>query len=90
MRNLGPKSEADLVAAGISTPAELISVGAEAAFLRIIESRRARGESLTSLNAIYLYALYGAIHNLDWRKIPDHQKQHFKQITQQMRAYGKR
>jgi DNA transformation protein and related proteins len=89
LRNLGPVCEQDLNAAGIFTANELKALGAEAAFLSVLETRKKNGRSAKCCNATYLYALYGAIHNIDWREVPEKQKLEFKQFTAELRASGR-
>jgi len=62
LRNLGPRSAAMLVRAGIRTPAHLRRIGAIAAFRRT--RRVAPGVSVN-----LLYALVGALEGRDWRKV---------------------
>lgn len=88
MRNLGPASERDLNAAGIRTAAQLKELGAEAAFLKILATRRRLGQSTKNCNAVYLYALYGAIHDIAWRDIPEQKKVNFKRLTAELRQSG--
>lgn len=88
LRNLGPASEQDLNAAGIHTAKQLKEVGAEAAFIKILAHRRELGQSTQSCTAVYLYALYGAIHDLDWRDIPEQKKAEFKQLAAEIRQSG--
>jgi DNA transformation protein and related proteins len=65
LRNLGPRSEQMLVAAGIDTPAQLDRLGAVEAYRRAL----AAGWSQPSLNL--LWAIEGALLDLDWRELPD-------------------
>lgn len=85
MRNLGPATEQDLNAAGIMTADELIKLGAEEAFVRMLVSRQATGRSSACCNASYLYAIYGAIHDIDWRELPTEQKAAFKAFAAEIR-----
>lgn len=62
MRNLGPKSEAMLVAAGIHTPAQLEACGAVETFIALKQAGQA-----VSLNM--LWAMEGALSNRDWRDV---------------------
>jgi len=88
MRNLGPACERDLNAAGIFAAHELIAAGPETAFLKMLEARRERGRSAKACNAAYLYALYGAVHDVDWREVPEKIKNEYKQLTAELRASG--
>lgn len=88
MRNLGPACERDLNSAGITTAGQLIELGATDAFVRMLTSRKADGKSTKCCNAAYLYALYGAIHDIDWRELPEKKKAEFKKLTADMRESG--
>lgn len=88
LRNIGPVCQADLNAAGISTPSQLIELGPEAAFLKMLQHRRSQDRSAKCCNAAYLYALYGAIHDIDWRDVPEAQKRRFKKLTAELRQTG--
>ena len=88
MRNLGPACEADLNAVGIHTASDLKDIGIEAAFVKLLNGRLDRGLKANGCNAAYLYALYGAVHDVDWRDVPEKEKQRFKRLTAEMRDSG--
>jgi len=88
MRNLGPACERDLNAVGIHTAEDLKNLGTEAAFLEMLNGRVKHGRGAKCCNAAYLYAIYGAIHDIDWRKLPAAKKQHFKALAAEMRESG--
>ena len=88
MRNLGPACEQDLNAVGIFSSYEVIQLGAEAVFIRVLAGRKKLGRPTNVCSANYLYALYGAIHDLDWRDIPESKKAEFKQLAADIRASG--
>lgn len=81
LRNLGPACEADLNAVGIFTAQDLFDVGHEVAFIKLLQGRVAWGLKTHGCNAAYLYSLYGAIHDLDWRDVPVAKKNQFKKWT---------
>jgi thioesterase domain-containing protein len=89
MRNLGPACEEDLRLAGITTAQQLIDLGAEVAFLKMLEAKKKAGRSTKSSNASYLYAIYAAIHELDWREVPEDKKREFKQLAAELRESGR-
>lgn len=60
--NLGPKSAQMLAAAGVTTLAELRTLGAVAAYLRV-----RRAEPKASLNL--LWALEGAVIGMPWQQV---------------------
>lgn len=85
MRNLGPACEKDLNAVGIYKAQQVIDLGPESTFLQMLLGRKKLGRSMKCCNAAYLYALHGAIHDLDWREIPESDKSRYKQFTQDLR-----
>ncbi len=90
LRNLGPACERDLNAVGIYTLADIEEHGVEGTFLQMMQGRRKRNQALNKrggkcYNAAYLYALYGAVHDLDWREVPEVKKKQFKKLTKQLR-----
>lgn len=89
MRNLGSACERDLNAVGINTAQPLIDLGAESAFTLMLQGRQQRGRSATGCHATYLYALYGAIHDIDWRELPQRKQDEFKGLTAEMRQSGR-
>jgi hypothetical protein len=89
MRNLGPAVEKDLNAAGIFSADQVLKLGPEKAFLKMLEGRLKIGRSAKCCNALYLYSFYGAIHNVDWREVPAKQKEKYKALTEKLRKSGK-
>ena len=85
LRNLGPACERDLNAVEIHTLADIKRVGIERVFVRLMEGRIVRGERPICFNACYLYALYGAVHDCDWRDVPETKKRAFKRLTASLR-----
>ncbi len=81
LRNVGEILAKKLIDAGIDTPEKLFDLGAENAFMQIHES----GGFCGKYNAAYLFALEGAILDMDWLQIPEERKQAFKQMTQDLR-----
>lgn len=63
MRNLGPVTERQLIELGIATPSRLAEVGA-------VEAWRALRAAYPTVNRICLYALEGALNDVDWRDLP--------------------
>ena len=88
LRNLGPACQQDLNAAGIYTAADLKALGAEDAFVQMLIARKRQGRSANCCNAAYLYALYGAIHDIDWRALPEKKKEQFKELAAELRHSG--
>ncbi|MDA8743657.1 TfoX/Sxy family protein [Rubripirellula amarantea] len=90
LRNLGVACERDLNAVQIYTLGDIKELGIEKTFEVLMLGRIARGARHrngggTTFNAVYLYALYGAVHDIDWRAIPDVKKSRFKELTARMR-----
>ena len=85
LRNLGPACERDLHSVGIFTAEDIRKLGVEGAFSRVIENRMASGTNETSISANYLYALYGALYDCDWRDIPQQKKTEFQQLAARLR-----
>ena len=86
LRNLGPACERDLNAVGIYTLADIEEHGVEGTFLQMMQGRRKNKRGGKCFNAAYLYALYGAVHDVDWREVPEAKKKQFKKLTKQLRA----
>ena len=89
MRNLGPACEADLNAIGITTAEQVKKLGVEETFLRIMIGRSQLGRSSQCCNASYLYAIHGAINDVDWRDIPPKQKERYKAFAKEVRESGR-
>jgi len=88
LRNLGPACERDLNAVGIYTLADIKAIGVEQTFLQMMNGRNKTGNGGGCFNASYLYALYGAVHDLDWRDLPEVKKAEFKKLTEELRENG--
>lgn len=88
MRNLGPACEQDLNAVGIMTADDVKRLGPEGTFIRMLRGRVQLGRATLSCNAIYLYAIHGAIHEMDWRDLPVKTKEKYKSFTAQLRESG--
>lgn len=89
MRNLGPAVQSDLAAVGITTAQQVIDLGPEETFIQMLLGRQKIGRSGKCCNAAYLYTLHGAIHDLDWRQLPEQTKNDYKQLTASMRESGR-
>lgn len=55
----------------------------------MLMGRVKEGRNTRCCNALYLYALYGAIHDIDWRQIPNARKEEFKRFAAELRESGK-
>jgi DNA transformation protein len=88
MRNLGPACEKDLNLAGINTAQELKRVGVKQAFVQMLLARKNQGRSTKCCNAAYLYAIHGAVHDIDWRELPQSLKEQYKAFAAELRDSG--
>ena len=89
MMNLGPAVEKDFNAIGITHAAQIVKLGPEKAFIKMLEGRLKLKRSAKCCNALYLYSLYGAINNLHWTQIPENKKKEFKALTEKLRKSGR-
>jgi len=89
MKNLGPAVQKDLHAVGITSAQQIIDLGAEATFVQMLIGRQKLNRSAKCCNALYLYALHGAIHDVDWRELPEDLKDQFKNFTAELRESGR-
>jgi hypothetical protein len=55
----------------------------------MLEGRLKLNRSAKCCNALYLYSLYGAIHNIHWARIPEKKKKEFKAYTEKLRRTGR-
>ncbi len=86
LRNLGPACQRDLNAVGIYTLEDIKALGVEETFLQMMQGRQKNKKGGKCFNAAYLYALWGAIHDLDWREVPESKKRQFRKLTAQLRG----
>lgn len=63
LRNLGPASEAALTAAGVTSPEQLDDIGPAQAYQRLLRNGHPPHRTM-------LWALAGALLDLDWRELP--------------------
>ena len=89
MMNLGPVVERDFNAVGVYYANQIIRLGPEKAFIKMLEGRLKLNRSARCCNALYLYSIYGAINNIHWTKIPESKKKKFKIYTERLRSSGR-
>jgi DNA transformation protein and related proteins len=89
MLNLGPAVEKDFNAVGIRYADEIIKLGPKKAFIKMLEGRLKLKRSASCCNALYLYSLYGAVHDINWTQIPEAKKTEFKKLTEKLRQSGR-
>lgn len=68
LKGLGPKSEAQLNQIGIFSKGDLITIGPIRAYIRL------KNEGQTNVSLNFLYAMVGAIRDIDWRQIAREEK----------------
>ena len=81
MRGVGPVVAEKLYNVGIDSLEKLKELGVEEAYVMMFE----RDQFCGVPHAAYLYSLYGAIHDCDWRKVPEDKKAEFKAFTKGMK-----
>ncbi|MEM1227567.1 MAG: DUF3253 domain-containing protein [Planctomycetota bacterium] len=69
--NLGPACVADLQRVSIETLAELRRQGALEAFIAIMFDKWHRGHRKNLFHSMYLYALWGALHDVNCMRLPE-------------------
>jgi DNA transformation protein len=77
--NLGPKASAEMASIGILTRAQLRALGWEKAFRKLVAKYPER------LNLNMAAALIGAELGIDWRKIPQQQRQNAKALIKSIK-----
>lgn len=87
LKNLGPRCAEQLNAIGVFTAGDIRRLGIKETFEQMMFALRVKGKGNGGcFNAAYLYALYGALHDLDWRELPERKKAEFKKFTAKLRA----
>lgn len=89
MRNLGPSVAKDLAAVEIIYAEQIKKLGPKKTFIKMLGGRKKLGRSTKCCNALYLYSIYGAIYNKDWKEIPKSMKEQCKKFTEELRNSGK-
>lgn len=78
---LGPRMGAELRRVGIATREELLEIGWQEAWVRLIEKYPGR------LNRNAAYGLAAAVLDVDWRRLPAEVKQEVLVMAQQLRRH---
>ena len=81
MRNIGKEMARKLAAVGIETPERLAQAGAEEAFFRM-------KAVFPEICLVHLYALEGAVQDVEFNSLPPDRKRELKAFSDQLR--GKR
>lgn len=74
MRNIGKEMARKLTAVGIDSPEKLVESGARQAFLKL-------KEMYPDVCLVHLYALEGAIRNIDFYSLPENKKKELKEFS---------
>lgn len=74
MMNIGMEMAKKLLSVGIDSPEELIRLGAEQAFLKL-------KETYPQVCLVHLYALEGAICNMEFNSLSDNRKKELKEFS---------
>ena len=74
MMNIGREMEKKLRSVGICSAEELMAVGAEEAFARL-------KEQYPQVCLVHLYALEGAVCNLEFNSLPENRKKELKEFS---------
>ncbi len=85
LRNLGPVCQRDLIAVGVFTLGDIKSLGVEQTFELVMVYRVSQGQG-NRVSVNYLYALWGAVHNIDWRDVPEVEKVRLKNFIAELRG----
>lgn len=74
MMNIGKEMAGKLDSVGISSAEELVSSGAEQAFLKL-------KERYPNVCLVHLYALEGAVRNVEFNSLPEDRKKELKEFS---------
>ena len=74
LRNIGKTLEEKLKSVGIMTAEELIEIGSEEAYVRL----KLRYPETKSMCLVHLYAIEGAVSDIEYNQLPEDVKQRLK------------
>lgn len=74
MTNIGKEMAKKLTAVGIDSPEKLIEQGSKQAFLKL-------KEEYPQVCLVHLYALEGAIHNIEFNSLSEEKKKELKEFS---------
>ncbi len=74
MTNIGKEMAEKLKSVGIDSPGQLIQTGAKQAFLRL-------KEKYPKVCLVHLYALEGAVQNMEFNRLPEETKKELKEFS---------
>lgn len=78
MKNIGKNIAEKLSTVGINTSEELIEAGSKRAFKRL-------KEEYPKICSVYIYALEGAVTDMDYHKLPENTKKDLKTYSDSLR-----
>lgn len=79
LKNLGPSSEKEFHRAGIKSAQQLLKMGWEKAYTKIV-SRNSK-----NCHSMFAYAIIGAVKNQEWSRISEDDKLAARLVSQQLR-----
>lgn len=74
MTNIGKEMAKKLTTVGIDSPEKLIELGSKQAFFRL-------KETYPQVCLVHLYALEGAIHNMEFNRLSEDKKKELKEFS---------
>lgn len=74
MMNIGKEMERKLTSIGIESSEKLIETGAKDVFLRL-------KQKYPNVCLVHLYTLEGAIHNIEYNRLPEDRKRELKEFS---------
>jgi DNA transformation protein len=78
MKNIGKELETKLKSIGIKSAEELVHAGSIDVFAKL-------KEQYSNVCLVHLYALEGAISDIDYNSIPEHTKQYLKSFSDSLK-----
>ncbi len=81
MKNIGKEMSRKLTAVGIRSPEELAAAGAKDAFFRL-------KTMYPNVCLVHLYALEGAIRDVDYNRLPDEVREDLKAFSDYLKGKG--
>jgi hypothetical protein len=82
LRNIGPKCAIVLWESGICDLKTLKKLGPKETLLEVFSTRG----GMHMMHPAFLYALYGAIHDIDWKAIPLEKKEEYKKFVRELKT----
>ena len=80
MANIGGEMAKKLTAVGIDSPEKLIELGSKQAFFKL-------KEAYPNVCLVHLYALEGAIQNIEFNCLPEEKKKELKEFSDYLKCF---